>query len=234
MIAWFIWNNMRSDAMGLWVENLPPIVRPEERNEKIEIPGRAGSLVMLQGEDVYKSYVKECTVVCRRDIDLQNVLDWLRGSGTVVFGNEPYKAYKGTIVSEVRFEKVSNDLIHAVIPFYVEPFKMNIHPENDVIQSSSDSFTLYNPGDVASSPIVTITRSGSAVNLTMVIGGNSMLLKGVTGTIVVDCGAEIITKNNEMWDGEVTGNFWKIPKGQVTVTKDRDVSVSIQPNWRWV
>lgn len=235
MIGWFKWKNSRSDAMGLWVSVLPPIIRPEERNQKIDIPGRAGSLIMLQGEDVYMSYVKECTVTCRRDIvNIQNIMNWLRGEGVVIFGNEPNKAYKAMILSAVRFERVDNNLMQAVIPFYVEPFKESIYPANETVQFTSDLFNIYNPGDVASKPKVTIARTGDAVNLTMAIGSMSMYFPNLTGTIVVDCDAEIVTKNNAIYAGSFTGDFWRIPKGSVAITKDKSVTVTIEPRWRWV
>lgn len=234
MIAWFVWKKMRSDAMGLWVSELPSIIRPEETNKKIEIPGRAGSLVLKEGEDVYKSYLKECKVVCKRNMDLQNVLNWLRGSGDVIFGNEPNKAYTASILSEVRFEKVSNNLVQAIIPFYVEPFKHSLYPDSDKIIITDTSADIYNPGDVASKPKVKITGSG---NKSIVIAGQLMTftLGETSVTIIVDCDAQLITSPGVgLWTGTFTGSFWKIPKGGVEVINNNSASIEIEPNWRWV
>lgn len=231
MIGWFIWNDRNSESMGLWVSDLPPIVRAEERSEKIEVPGRSGSLVLSQGEDVYNSYVKECRVSCRRDMDIQPILNWLRGDGVAIFGNEPNKTYKGRILSEVRFEKVSNDIIQAVIPFYVEPFKGSRYPNKDSILSSESSFSLHNPGDVASFPTVKITGTGNNV---VSFGNHSMSFSGISGTIVVDCGAQIITSGNDIWNGTFSGEFWKIPTGDTTVTQTGNMTIEIIPDWRWV
>ena len=223
MIAWFVWKNTRSDAMGLWVSKLPPIVRPVERSENIIIPGRAGSLTLLEGEDIYDPYLKECRIGCKRNMDIQNVLNWLRGSGTVVFGNEPHKAYKASILSEIRFQRISNDMQEAVVPFFVEPFKRSLHPEEDTVTITT-SGSIYNPGDVASRPIVTMS-GGSSVT----IAGNTMTIGG-SGTVKVDCEAEIVTQSGQLFTGSVTGAFFKIPVGSSQVTG----SCEIEPNWRWI
>lgn len=234
MIAWFSWKNSRSNAMGLWVTALPPIIRPEERTEKIEIPGRAGSLTMLQGEDIYKSYVKECQVTCRRDIDIQNVLNWLRGSGVVVFGNEPHKAYNANISSAVRFEKISNDLMQATIPFYVEPFKRSLNPLNDRIIISEDSATIKNGCDIASRPKITIAVESGTSNVSISIASATMSFANVSGTIIVDCGAEIVTQNGAVWTGTFTGDFLRIPVGDSAFTKTGNATITIDPEWGWV
>lgn len=195
MMHWFVWKGKNSlNDFGLWISKLPKITRPSERYEEVTIPGRAGTLITLEGEDVYERYLKECVVVLPSDRDLQGILDWLRGNGDVVFSNEIDKAYTGRIAGEVSFERIGNTLQQATIPFFVEPFKKLRTPETI---SVTESGTIYNPGNITSKPLVSITTYGDAE---ITIAGKTMTFANVENTIKVDCDAEIITTQAEAYN----------------------------------
>ena len=237
MNPWFIWNNKNSlSDFHLWINKLPKITRAKERYTTVDVPGRAGSLIMIEGEDVYDSYTREITVLTRNDNPyIQKALDWLRGEGTLVVCNEIDKSYSGRIVSEVQFDRLGNDLLQAKITFFVDPFKANRYPDKDAVTVTAASASIFNPGDVKSKPVVKIVGSGSN---TITIGGKSMTFSSLSGTsskpVVVDCDAHIITKDGGLWTNSVSGEFWKIPKGSSTITQTGSMTITIQPNWRWV
>lgn len=234
MNPWFIWKDKNSlSDFGLWIAKLPKRVRPEERHEEIEIPGRSGSLLMLEGEDVYSSYTAEMTVIARNSLHIDQIAEWLRGSSDLILSTDIDKARSARIVGEVSFERVGNWLQQATIPFLFQPFRKSRNPEiNDRIQVTSSSTSIYNPGDVASKPVVTINGSG---NNTITMGGSSMtfVLGDTAVTIVVDCEAQIITVGDSIWTGSYSGEFWSIPKGQSAVTKSGNATLTVDPNWRW-
>ena len=232
MMPWFIWNGKNSFGdFGLWINKLPPIIRAAERVTEIQIPGRAGNVTLLEGEDVYEQALKKCVVIIRNDVPIQPILAWLRGDGKVTFCNEPDKVYYARIAAEVSFNRISNDMSQATIPFSCNPLKGRLHENQDAVTLTADG-TIRNPGDVASRPIVEITGSGTC---TIAIGDQSMTFYSVSGTIKVDCEAQIITSGGSLWTGTFTGDFWKIPKGQSTVDINSAVtSVTITPRWRWV
>ena len=237
MKPWFVWNKKNSDAMGLWVSKLPKITRAKERYETVDIPGRAGSLTLLEGEDVYESYVKECVVqTVNWNPLLQEIQDWLRGEGDMVFSNEDNRIYHGRIAAAVEFERIGNNLLQAKVPLFAQPFKRNRHPESDRIAISDISGTIRNPGNVASKPTVYITVDGStAQTVAFTINGRMMIFTDVLGTIQVDCDAEVVTQNGAIWTGSYTGNnFWKIPTGSCQFGLAGTADVVIDPNWRWV
>lgn len=222
MQPWFIWKNKNSYTEGLWISKLPSIIRADERNEEIVIPGRPGSLIMLEGEDIYDSYVKECVVQLPNTRNVETLLAWLCGSGDVVFSNEPEKAYEAIITSKVEFQRIGNTLLQATIPFFVKPYKKSRYGDDAITITTSG--TIRNLGNVASKPIVTVT-GGTSVE----IAGVEMTFGG-SGTLVVDCENHIVTQNGDIFTGSVTGEFWTIPKGESEVTGD----CVIQPRWRWV
>lgn len=232
MKTWFVWNDQNSDALGLWVSKLPKITRAKERYETVDIPGRAGSLTLLEGQDVYSSYVKEITVqTVNWNPNLQNILQWLRGSGVLIVCNEIDRVYTGRIVSEVAFERIGNNLLQAKIQIQVDPFKRSRFPEKETVTITGASGSVSNIGDVACKPIVSITGGGTN---TITIAGQAMTFTDVSGTIKVDCDANIITQGSSIWTGSFTGDFWRIPKGLQNVTQTSNASIVIAPNWRWV
>lgn len=223
MMPWFVWKNKNSlGDFGLWINKLPPIVRAPERVQEIVIPGRAGSLTMTEGDDIYDGYMKECIVIIPNDRPLQPILAWLRGTGEVVFCNEPDFAYEARIASEVSFERIDNNFLQATIQFAVKPYKKRVHEEPAITITTSG--TIRNPGDVASKPIVTVTGG-----TTVTIAGKAMTFGG-SGTVIVDCENRIVTQNNAMFTGTVTGEFWTLPVGESSITGN----CTIQPKWRWV
>lgn len=231
MMPWFIWNNQNSSAKGLWINKLPPIVRAQERLAEIIVPGREGVLTMLEGEDVYEPVVKKCVVIARNQMNLQSILEWLRGSGEVTFSNEPEFKYFARIAAEVSFGRISNDLCQATIVFACNPLKGRLWTEQDTVTVTTTE-TLYNPGSVASRPIVSVTGTGSDVTVT--IDEKTMVFDDLDGTIKVDCDARIVTENGSLWDGTYSGEFWKIPCGSVTASQSGGSSITIEPNWRWI
>ena len=232
MMPWFIWKGRNSLAEGLWINKLPKIIRPAERTRQVEIPGRSGSLTLLEGDEVYDGYTKECTVIAANHPDIEKVLDWLRGEGDLIFCNEDQYVYHGRIAGAVEFQRISNDMMQAMVPFFVDPFKRARHPEKHRVTQTAETGTIRNLGNVASRPLVHITREG---NTSITIGGKEMRFTRVTGTIDVDCDAQIVTKNGEAWtDGTVTGDFWTIPTGESEITRTNSCTIDIEPRWRWI
>lgn len=232
MNPWFIWKDKNSlSDFGLWINKLPKRVRPEERHEEIEIPGRPGTLIMLEGDDIYSSYTAEITVIARNSLNLNRIAEWLRGSSNLVLSTDPDKAIRARIVGEVSFERVGNWLQQATIPFLFQPFRKSRFPiQNDRISITGSSGQIHNPGDVASRPVVSITGNGDN---TITIAGQAVEFSDPAGTIIVDCGTQIITKNNEIWTGTASGELWKIPVGNSVITQTGNATINIDPDWGW-
>lgn len=236
MEPWFIWHDIDSRTMGVWVSELPAPTRAAERTEEVTIPGRAGTLTLKEGVNVHEGYVKECKITVRADADIASLLDWLTGDGQVIFSNEPDRSYFAHLAAEVRFDRQGNTLKTATIPFYVHPHKAQYPPETDITLTTSGS--VYNPGSVASMPLITVTFTEEAE---IEIGDDAMTLTAADPgegesyaqeTVIIDCGAEIITKKGEIWDGSSTGAFPRIAPGSNTITLT-DCTCVIKPRWRW-
>ena len=227
---WFVWRGIDSRAMGVWVSELPQPTRAAERTQEISIPGRAGALTLKEGVNVHEAYQKDCRITVPYTADFPALLDWLTGDGDVIFANEPDRVYRAHIAAQVQFSRIGNVMKQATIPFYVHPHKGQFPPESDIALNASGS--IYNPGTVASMPMVTLTLTASAE---AEIGGETMTFTHTGAgqeTITIDCEAELVTKDGEIWEGDVAGNFWRIPPGASDVTLTGCTAV-IRPRWRW-
>ena len=228
---WFTWNGIDSRSFGLLISKLPSITRGQERVDQITIPGRSGHLIMKQGDDVRSGYRLDVSVILPIQVDEQPILAWLTGSGSAVFANDPTRCYDARIIGEVSFVRASNTLKTATIPFWCQPYKAQ-YPTEGAITLTGTTNTVTNPGDVASKPKVTIDTTG---DVTVTIGGVAMAFSSLAAKIIVDCDAHIITNNDgTLWTGTYTGNFWKLPKGQSTVTASKSCTIKIEPRWRWL
>lgn len=236
LVPYFIWKGQDSRDWGIWVSELPAPTRAEERTEEIKIPGRAGSLLYKEGENVHEGYVKECKITVVADREFGDLLTWLSGTGDVIFSNEGDRVYTAHIASEVRFTKVSNSLKESVIPFLVHPHKGQYPPEPPVTFNAAGN--LRNPGSVASRPLVEVTFTQTC---TVTLNGAEMVFTSepvaegesyTQETIAVDCDAQIITCSDGIWRGTSSGDFWTLEPGNNGIALT-GATVKIHPRWRW-
>lgn len=231
MRQWFIWNGVDSRTMGVYVASLPAKVRASERVTYQTIPGRPGSLSIKEGDGVYDAYELDLILYHIKHHPLAPVLTWLRGAGTLILSDEPDRMYTADIASEVSFERASNDWEQATITLMIQPYKAQYPPEYPV--SVTGSTTLYNPGDIASKPKITVPApTGETGTITI-----NNVEYTFTAAAVVDCDAEMVLVggaiNLEAMD--LSDGFPVLETGANTVTVSGfSGAVTIEPRWRWV
>lgn len=217
--SYFIWKNVDCRAMGCRLSGPAPIIRPEERVQHIQIPGRSGDLTQLEGENIYNSYIQTVTLIAHGAARMRQIYDWLRGSGYVTFSGEPDKQQAARIIGAVTLNKHSYhlDWWEGEVQFYCQPLKEKMHPEGSVLTASG---TIVNMGDVMSRPVIKATASGS----TMVVsaGGNELTVTGLTSgnVYVIDSDAmEVLTGDmTQLLTENSSGDFPVLQIGANTVS----------------
>lgn len=231
MAAWFIWNGVDSRDMNIWVTDGPQPTRAAERTKEVTILGRAGTLLLKQGDNVHDGYLKECAITVPFTADMQSILNWLHGSGEVIFSSEPGYVYRAEIPNELKFSRSGNSLRTASVPFFVHPHKGQFPPETAV--EFSEDGEIYNPGTVAARPLIEVTFTGEC---SLTVGDITLTLSHTENqeaeTVTVDCDAQIITDDNGIWQGTSEGDFWLIEPGTSEITLT-DAEITILPRWRW-
>lgn len=228
---YFIWNDTDSRNMDVIVTSYPPIIRPPERAIQQTIPGRAGTLIITEGDDVYDSYIRTFVIGLKPGMNAHLIENWLRGSGVAVFGNESNFRYFGRILSAVQFDKVGAwRLKSAAVQMLCQPFKGR-NPVEDNITVSSSGY-IYGFGDVKAKPVITVNGSG---NMTFQFGSSFFTLISAPTGLKIDSDAGIIlTSGGAAWTGSWVGEFPQLLPSRTYVTIPSGVSLTITPNWRFL
>ena len=175
--SYFIWKNQDCRAMGCRLGAPAPIVRPEERVQHITIPGRSGDMTLLEGADVYNSYIQTVTLLAKGAARMGDIYDWLRGSDYVTFSGEPDKKQPARIIGAVTLNKHSHNLDwwEGEVQFYCQPFKELLVSKTTQVSNGS---TVVNTGDVTERPNIAFEATGTTAVITC--GGNTLTMTGLT------------------------------------------------------
>ena len=176
--SYFIWNNIDCRSMGIIMRGPAAIVRPEERVQHVEIPGRSGDLTELEGENIYNSYIQTVSISVRGGFRTREVYKWLRGSGYVTFSGEPDRKQEARIIGAITLNRVSRNLDNwaGEVQFYCQPLKQLLTEDTKQITGSGSA--VQNNGDVESRPRIKATASGTSMVITA--GGNSLAIINLT------------------------------------------------------
>lgn len=120
MISYIELNGEKStNVKGLIIQSLPPITKPKMRTSREEIDGRDGDIVTKLG---YAAYDKEVSIGLHGDFDIDDAIAFFDSEGEVVFGNEPDKYYRYSILEQIDFERLIR-FRTAKVKMHVQPFK---------------------------------------------------------------------------------------------------------------
>lgn len=237
---WFIWKGQRSTAYGIRVLQQPAIVIPAERINYETVPGRAGSLAMSEGEDVYDDI--QLTAECKLDTldNLTRVAMWLQGEGEITFANRADGYYKARITNQISIEKIiaSNEARIFSITFRAHPF-FYLWPEADIVTATAATL-IRNPGTVASEPCITVQGTGS---VGLELDGQLVMLYDLEGGIILDTELQdaLALNGAELRNSHMAGEFLRIPAGSSLLRWFSDDTssnggtvnrITIKPRWR--
>lgn len=218
--SYFIWNNIDCRSMGIIMRGPAAIVRPEERVQHVEIPGRSGDLTELEGENIYNSYIQTVSFSVRRGYRVREVYKWLRGAGFVTFSGEPDRKQEARIIGAVTLNKVSRNLDNWAgdVQFYCQPLKQLL--TDSPVQITSSGSAVQNTGDVESRPRIKATASGTSMVITA--GGNSLAIVNLTSGQDYYIDSEIMEVYNSDRSALLTkdslGDFPTLQPGSNTIT----------------
>lgn len=218
--SYFIWNGKDCRSMGVMLQGPVPIIRPEERVQHVEIPGRSGDLTELEEEQIYNSYIQTVTIQVQGGYRVRDIFNWMKGAGYVTFHGEPDRKQAARIIGAITLNKHSRNLDWWVgeAQFYCQPLKQLL-TEVPVTITSSGS-TVMNAGDVKSKPKITATASGTSMSIT--VGGKTLTISGLTSgnDYIIDSEiTEVCTANRSALLTEKSqGDFPRLAQGSNTIT----------------
>ena len=232
MNDWFIWKGKRCTEYGIHVLEQPPITIPAERATFTNIPGRPGSLTMLEGYDVYDDLILTAQCIISNPNNIHTIASYLKGSGKVAFANRPGGFYYARIVNQIPFEKILRGNPHRsfAVNFLCQPFW---YPENVPVETLTASTSLLiNPGSVYSEPTITVYGSGE---ITLMVGTQIVELTDIEDSITLNTSLMEAYKDTTSMNSCMSGDFPTLPPGQNAISWTGNVTkVVIQPNWRYL
>ena len=229
MTDWFEWNRKKCTDFGIHVSEHPSITFPAERTTFTNIPGRSGSLTVLEGDDVYDDMVLTATCLITDPSRIPEIAAWLCGSGTVTFANRQGGFYHARVVNQIPFEKILRGNPHRsfAINFRCKPF-WYLSDMEPITLTTSGTF-ITNPGGVASEPVITVYGSGE---ITLMVGMTITELE-IADQITLDTPLMEAYVGTTSMNNCMNGDFPLLLPGKNAVSWSGNVSkVEIQPNWR--
>lgn len=186
--SYFIWKNKDCRAMGVKLSGPVPIVRPEERVEHVQIPGRSGDLTELEGAEVYNSYIQTATILVHGGYRVREIYNWLKGAGYVTFSGEPDRRQMARVIGAITLNKHSYNLDWwtGEVQFYCQPLKEKL--QNETVQITASGTNVQNAGDVVSKPKITMTASSTSASITA--GGKQIQIASITSGHIYEIDAE--------------------------------------------
>ena len=193
MRDYIVLNGINSNTItGLLISKLPPITKPKQRNSVEEIDGRDGDIVTKLG---YSAYDKVVEIGLYGDFDIEDVMTFFNGEGTVTFSNEEDMYYNYQILDQIDYEKL--------IRFRTAKVKMHVQPFKYSSVEGTRTFTITNQDEI------TINGSGT-INLT--VNGYEVLVINLgesASTITIDtANMEAYNQNtSQLMNRSVTGDY---------------------------
>ena len=117
-MKYIILNGIHSDTVqGIEIYSLPEIERPGLRIQVEEIEGLSGELVTPVG---YAAYKKTFQFKITNGANLDDITDFLKTEGIVIFSNEPDKYYRYFIADPIVYEEITT------VEMRIQPFKYSV------------------------------------------------------------------------------------------------------------
>lgn len=221
----FVYKDISSKERDFIVEELPPISSPDEKINTIPIPGMDGARLQSDGFEMLDKRV----VGHYEGNNPDELIQWLRGAGKVIFGNIPDRYYKAYIANKIPLEEViRNKLYYFPIIFSCQPFGYLI--EGDDIKTFSAPTSMdHVKATQISYPTITIRGSGATV---FSINNRSFNINEIGGeiTIISDpLKQQVLNDKGQYMEGEFP--YLDVGDNQISWTGNV-TSVDITPYWR--
>ena len=235
MQSYFIWNGVDSRTKGLISKGHAPLIRPEERVNHVPIPGKSGDLTETEGEAVYNSYIQTVSFSVEGASRVNEVFNWLRGSGYVTFSGEPDRRQKARVIGAITLDRVSRnlDIWRGQAQFYCQPLKERTYDHSETLTAAG---TVRNAGDVDAYPVIIATPSLGATTMTVTVNGKTLTISNVTGAVRIDCDAREVSdaSRTELLTLNTGGPFPLLAVGSNTVGGSGWASLEIHKNERFL
>jgi predicted phage tail component-like protein len=164
----FKFNGIHSSAFDIGAHSVQRGVMPERRRQEFTILGRSGTLELESQEFEKRTLVVSLGLMHTETFEdlrhkVRQIAGWLRGSGLLIFDDEPDKGYQATIYTAVGIEQLELQPKGVVeVEFECQPFAVSTETHKHVVTGSGKvATTIMNKGNVASCGTIVIKNTGN-------------------------------------------------------------------------
>jgi len=223
----FMWKNQDSYyGYGIIINTMPPVVSPEQNVEIIEIIGRDGNFTIDYGTK--KSYTLPMVCTLMDFTRVQEIKEWLQGSGDLVFNFEEYK-YDARLVNQIDISQSLTSLGEFPLIWRVQPYKSSVI---DKLFTFTSAGTIRNPTGNTSLPIIKIYGSGTVV---LTVNSKVITLTNIVEYVTINSQLMDCYKDSALKNLNMSGEFPIFePDNNVISWTGSVTKLEINPNWKWL
>lgn len=229
----FIFKGISSnDFQGIVVNSLPPISKPPKRTSNVQIDGKDGDIIEFLG---YDAYDKSINITVLQETNIDELINWLNGSGRLILSNEPTKYYEAEIIDQIDFSRlVKYEPVE--IKFHIQPYKYLVDEEITSLEINSEtSLSVINNGFIESKPIIKLYGSGL---IEIYINNLYVFTVNIDDeNVTVDAVKEDAYKGTILKNRQMTGEFENIrlQPGENTITWTGNLTqIDVDAKSRWL
>ena len=231
---WIIFKGFNTKGIFL-IEELPIVPTANVKQDIIEIDGRHGFLT--DSQEAYEPIDIDIELKIYKKEDIQKIRNIFKGSGDLIFSNQPDRYYKATIISKLDFERVVRQFCKVLITFKLQPHAYEIKDNTIKLTAAETSYTLENNTNATSQPEITIYGTGSAI---LIIGSETIRIKDINDHIILDYELKesyrIINGSPSSANKDVNCDYLEIQTGDTLIEWSGDgiTGIKINPRWRYL
>jgi len=244
MNDWFEFNGIRCTQYLMHVSEQPPITIPKERSTTVTVPGRPGTLTLMDGDAVYDDLNLTAKCFVENTTYIKDIGAWLRGTGEVMFANRPEGYYKACVMAQIPFDTVFRGRPYRTtsVQFRCNPMMYLASGRTPVTFNKGSALNLNNPTVFPAYPTIKVKGTGSDIYI--MVGEYTIEIDNLSDNLTLDC--ETLTAYKTLSDGSIesAGKCVRLindcrPQliaGSNPVNWDSSgsgvTSVTVTPNWR--
>lgn len=216
---------------GLIIQELPSITKPKMRVSETVIDGVDGSYIEELG---YESYDKTFKIGLTRNYDIDEVIDYFNGEGSIVFSNEPDKYYKVKIINQINYERLVR-FKEATVKIRTQPFKYLYQEHKQVFSNPTESITVINNGFLDSKPIIKLEGSGTIEFKIDNVAIFSYTFPNNESEVIIDSDKQDAYLGNILKNRNMNGEFPLLKRGKNIITWTGTITkIEVIANSRWL
>ena len=229
------------NLQDVYVSQMPSHKKGAMRMTEYYVKGRDGALHVNEG---YSNFDVQAVLVLVNGgaTARQQVNAWADGTGKLITSDDLTKAYKATVIDEIRWKRVKahshpgvNGYVEsglfdtATITFNCEPF---MYEAVDSVIELTATESILNPGSADAYPLIEVIGSGDA---SFTFNDDEIEIDGMASEtpVFIDCeNGYVYTASGA---ATMRGEIPHFGLGVNTITFGSNVSnIIITPRWRWI